>query len=84
MKRDGLTFSRADQYFTTTVGKDYLLVFEKLVNTTGVQIKIGVSQGSNSILNLNISSITYYYYTLTATSSATWRRIEDGGASDGA
>ena len=84
MQSDGATFSRADQSFSTVLGKLYTFVFEKLINNNQVAIKIGTSQGDSSLLNLTPTTAQTYSYSFTATSSTSWIRAEDGSGTTGA
>ena len=84
MQSDGVTFSVADQSFSTISGKLYTFVFEKLINNNTVEVKVGTSQGGSSLLNLTPTTIQTYTYSFIATSSTSWIRARDGSGTTGA
>jgi len=83
MTSDGATFSRADQSFVTKIGAEYKFKISKLVNNQTVLVKIGNSISGSNVLNQTISSIDEYTFTITAISTTTYIRLEDGSGTDG-
>jgi hypothetical protein len=83
MTSDGATFSRADQSFVTKIGAEYKFKINKLVNNNSVLVKIGNSISGSNVLNQTLSSINEYTFTITAISTTTYIRLEDGSGTDG-
>ena len=83
MTSDGITFSRADQSFSTEIGAKYKFKIDKLVNNQNITIKIGNGIGNGNVLNQILSSVSEYTFTITAISTTTYIRVEDGSGTNG-
>ena len=83
MASDGATFSRADQSFVTKIGAKYKFEINKLINNHNILVKIGDGIGNSNVFNQTLSSIDEYTFTITATSTTSYIRLEDGSGTDG-